>query len=292
VERRAPAGTTGPGATVAGPGSTGGPGQGSSGDPCTLLSANEVWSILNSDPLVASNVTPGLCAYRTSDSPGGAATVRWQATGGEAMLRGLRDSPSYEVVEGIGDEALRDGNHLVFRLGDQLFEVQPTWGGPDEQAQALTMAKVIIARVSGQPVPEGLIPTTPPALSTKDPCKLLSGEEAGTALGTGPLTARNNDSGGSNQPIFCFYSLSDGTAALSTYLDPKGGLSGWEIVVADVYDGVAVDGVGDEAIFEALQGKLYVLKGDAIITVNVFTVAPEAALAPDRQLIELILSRL
>ena len=283
-----PGASTGSGETPR-PASSGGV---ASADPCSLLSADEVWAIMNSDPLVAAANSPISCVYSVKDVGGGAAKITWETSGGEATLKSVRTNPSFEVVDGIGDEALRDGEHLIFPLGDQVFEVPPQWGSEQErEAQAIVMAKVIIARVTGQAVPEGLIPTPPPVLSTKDPCKLLSGEEAGTVLGTGPLTAVNNDTGATNQPLFCYYNLADGSPAVATYLDPKGGFDEFDTLVG-AFETQPIEGLGDKAVFEAFEGKLYVLKGDTIFTVNAYTVPPDAALDVDRQLMEIILSHL
>lgn len=272
------------------------PGNVATGNACSLVSADEVWGITSSDKLVAfqNPQIASRCDYATSTTTGsGVASVTWTPTGGEKRFEALRADSASGLIDGIGDEAFQDDGRLIFRLGDQSFDVQVQWGGNDaDQAAAVVIAKVIIARATGQPVPAGLIPTPPPALATKDPCKLLSNEEAAVALQVDPLTSYNNDAGGSNQPIFCFYSYPvDGTAVLTTYLDPKGGFDTFDATLAGM-DVQPIEGLGDKAAFVAYSGDLYVLYGDTILKVSVYTSKLGSVLEADRAIMEILLSRI
>ena len=100
----------------------------SAGDACSLLTADEVWAIMNSDRLVAFQDPQDLtrCVYVTQEGSArvGAATVTWVPTGGEAKMKAFRGSSSFEVVAGIGDEAYRYGDSLTFRIGDQILRLR------------------------------------------------------------------------------------------------------------------------------------------------------------------------
>lgn len=272
-----------------------GSGNGSTaGDACTLLLADEVWAITSSDPVTGSSdpQAPGRCTFLTTDTSARVGFLVWTAPAGKKNFEATRANGGWEDIPGIGDQAMEKAADLLFTVGDNLFEVYPSWGTNEQsQAQAVLMAKVVAARFTTGSVPAGLIPTTPPVLASKDPCKLLSGEEAATALKSDELTAVNNDSGGSNQPLYCYYNLADGSPVLTTYLDPKGGLADFESLFAGV-EVEAVDGLGDKSVFDAFEGRLYTLKGDAILSVNAYTVAPDKVLDVDRQLMEIILSHI
>lgn len=272
------------------------PGEVASGNACSLVTADEVWGITNSDKLVAVQdpQIPSRCVYATSTATGtGAASIDWQPTSAEKRFEGFRSDSTGEAVDGIGDEAFRFGDRLLVRLGDQSFDIQVQWGSNDgRQAAGLVIAKVIVARVTGQPVPAGLIPTPAPVLSAKDPCLLLTNEAAADVLETKELSSYNNDSGGSNQPLYCYYSLADGTAVLTTYLDPKGGFDDWPAILADMNEPQVIEGLGDKAAFEAYSGKLWVLYGDAMLMANAYTSAPEGALEADRKVMEILLANI
>jgi hypothetical protein len=271
------------------------PGSVARGDACSLVTGQEVTGILNTDPLSAFQdpSDPATCNY----SPAGGtaiagASVSWLPTGGEKAIKGFADSSSYVPVAGIGDEAYQDGGEIVFRVGDQLFNVHLGAGGPVSE-QAVIMAKVMVARATGQPVPAGLIPTPPPVLAAKNPCKLLSADEARTALQIDEvLVATDNDSGASNQPIFCFYNHEiDGVAVMSTFLDPKGGFDNFDATIAGI-EVTTVDGLGEKSVFDSFEGKLYTLKGDSILMVNVYTSRLASIEEADRTIMEILLSRL
>jgi len=264
-------------------------------EPCALLAAGEAAGAINSDPLTAASHPgdPALCTYGGSIGQG-AVQVTVIRNNAQQQYDGAVSSNMFTPVEGVGDKAVAQNGDLWFMVNGVTINVKTSFGGNDkDRASAILIGKIITARITTGAVPPELFVTPPPVLSSKDPCKLLSNEEAAAALGVDPLTSTNNDSGASNQPIFCFYSYLDGTAVMSTFLDPKDAAANWEsTVVPDIFEPQTVEGLGDKALFEDTSGKLFVLKGDSLLVVNVFTSNLGSVLEADRKIMEILLSHL
>jgi hypothetical protein len=96
-----------------------------------------------------------------------------------------------------------------------------------------------------------------------DACALVTADEAGTILGLSGVTTELTPGDFS----YCFYRDSTGGAVGATSYTAHGGAStfaAWQ----GGSGAQAVDGIGDDAVFDPSSATLFVLKGDAIMGIT------------------------
>jgi hypothetical protein len=281
-------GTPGPAGAPTGGGGGGGGGDGLT-DPCGLLTPDEVAGATSSDPVTGSGTPgdPARCIYTLSD---GTEVLRLNVfrNGGAAHFQSLVGAGSAENVEGVGDRALyeRGSRRLNVMAGDDLVTLTegPFVSGTDLNG----MGSIAAARLRGGSVPPGSQITAPPVIQAETACELLTGDEAATVIGKGPMKAEANPSA----TQFCTYALvATGEVLLSVYLDAKGGQSAWQMFTGSLVT-EPVQGLGEAAVFEPSTGILFALQGDSMLNVNVYGQSPEQALTLDRRLMEIMLGNL
>ena len=287
--------TAGPGGGTSGPGPTSGGGGGipALDDPCALVTVDEVGGVLSSDPLTATGTPgdPAKCVY-TNSAGDEWLTIDIAREGAANQFQTFVDAGTGESVTGVGEAAWFEtsSQRLLVRSGTFLVYAHSRYapGGPEGLATMSTIGKIAHARLSGTAIPPEAQVTAPPVISTEAACDLLSAEDAAGIIGKGPMTAQANEFA----KQFCTYTVtSSGEVVLSTYLDPKGGQAGWDGFAASLTT-EPVTGLGEKAMFEPSTGILFVLQGDSILNANVFGLEPEAALAQDRKLLEIMLANL
>lgn len=295
-------GTAGPGATTTaggpgGPGATGsggggGGGGGVPGDVCTLLTVDEVAGALSTDPVLTAGPDPSWeqgCVY----------TI---APGDDALVVDVisKDADSYfaamaegrEVVDGVADGAVysTSSRELSIKTSGVVVRMRAVYA-----SDAFTtldnlkrLAAIVVARLAGRAVPPEAQITAPPLVHVDSACELLTAEDVARVLGTGAVTLVDN--GGPAQ--FCSYTLTaTGEYLAGIYLDAKGGLAAWQSVL-DAGDSEPVDGLGDDAVYEAFNKRLSVQVGDQIMHVELYAASDDKAFGLDRQLMEIMLRNL
>jgi hypothetical protein len=109
-------------------------------------------------------------------------------------------------------------------------------------------------------------------------CQLISGDEAGTALGTAALMSV----GGAVGPqTYCDYRTASGETVFTTYMQPGAGQL-WAVFESSLTTD-PVSGLGDKAMFEPSTKILFVLKGETFFNVFVGTVGLSAAEALEQE---------
>jgi len=101
------------------------------------------------------------------------------------------------------------------------------------------------------------------AASGAGACGLITAAEASEVLGrTVSITMDASD-----QPVaFCIYSDDTGNAVLATSLMARGGAASFSVALSG--SGIEkVDGLGDDAAFDPSSASLFVLAGDAVLSV-------------------------
>lgn len=285
--------TGGGGGATAGPPATSGSGDSATENPCALLTAEEAAGAIDTDPLSITSVPgdPAKCNYALASGEE-VLVIDVLRNGAAAQFQTYVDAGSAEAVSGVGDAALFEHStrRLVFTTGDLFISVFSRYVGGADAAQVATTAigKIIAARVTTGSVPPDIQLTAPPVLSAETACDLLSADAAAEVLDKGAMEAQGSEF----SPQFCTYAVTaGGEVVLSIYLDPKGGLGVWESFAGSLTTD-AVEGLGDQAMFEPSTGILFVLKGDSIINVNVFGRGAGETLELDRQLMEIMLTNL
>lgn len=284
------------GPSSAGPGGgNGGPGATTTGgvptDFCSLLTVDEVAGALSTDPVLTTGPNPFSnegCLYLLA---GYDRVLLVQVTTKAADAYFAELDETRESVDGVADAALysTSARELTIKTSGVVVDLRAYYAS--DAGTTLTnlkaLARIVVARLAGTPVPPDAVITAPPLVHVANACGLLTADDVARVLGTGTVTVVD---GSGDQ--FCAYTLaSTGEYLVGIYLDRKGGLAAWQELVA-VGDTVPVDGLGDDAAWDAFRKRLNVQTGDQIMHVEVYSVADDKALAVDRQLMELMLGRI
>jgi hypothetical protein len=214
--------------------------------------------------------------------------------GAENQFKSFVDNGSAEDVAGVGDKALWEpsSRRLVFLAGGRfvIVYVRTYMGSGTPLEVSSGVGKIIAARLTTGSVPSGLAATAPPIAKAQNACELLTPEQAANELSFGAL----NESSNPATPTLCSYALaSSGEVVISTYFQRVGGSATWDGLVGGMST-EPVSGIGEKAVFEADSNKLFVLKGDSIISVQVFGsgLDSDAALSAAEQLGHLMLDNI
>ncbi len=92
-------------------------------------------------------------------------------------------------------------------------------------------------------------------------CELITAAEVEGIIGGGPLKTNLLD----GDPSYCTYDTGDASSVLGTALSSKGGRAVYDVYAAT---GTEVDGFGDEAVFDPDSKTLFIVKGDALLTLT------------------------
>jgi len=285
----------GPGATIGGPDATGN-GDGSGGVPadvCALLTVDEVAGALATDPTLTAGPDPEYaqaCAYAlgTDDY---ALRVRVVTDKVDAAWTALGADGAREVVDGLGGGALysTSDRELEIKVGGTIVRLWAVYAGDSETTleHLKALAKIVIARLQGTAVPPDSQITAPPLVNATTACDLLSKDDVARVLEAGPIGVVDT----TGAQLCSFTVEATGEYLVGVYLDRKGGLAAWQSIIGS---GTTehVDGLGNDAAYDAFSKRLAVQVGDQIVHVEVYSVADDKALATDRALMEIMLGNL
>lgn len=299
---------------AAGPGGSGGPGQGTPGGPgggaggpgatttgggggsvlsdvCRLLTVDEVAGALSTDPILTAGPDPNWdagCVYSLAPQDE-ALVVRVVSQDADAYFAAMAEGR--EAVDGVADGGVysTSDRELSIRTGGVVVRMRAVYASDavTTLANLKALAAIVIARVAGTAVPPESQITAPPLLNAATACDLLSKEDVARILDKGPIAVV--DTAGAQ---FCSYTLeATGEYLAGIYLDRKGGIKAWQDLLAE---GTTehVDGLGNDAAYEAFNRRLSVQVGDQIMHVELYVVGDDEALGLARQLMEIMLRNL
>lgn len=118
-------------------------------------------------------------------------------------------------------------------------------------------------------------------------CEQITAAEVEGIMGGGPLKTNLLD----GDPSYCTYDTGDASSVLGTALSSKGGRAVYDVYAAT---GTRVDGLGDDAVFDPDSKTLFIVKGDALLTLTAGSPDTEtsAMLEYAKQLATIALSRI
>lgn len=276
---------------VAGCAGGAGSGEGVPGGVCTLLTVDEVAGALSTDPILTSGPDPDWeagCIYALAPTDP-ALVVRAVTKDADAYFAAMAEGR--DPVAGVADGGVysTSDRELSIKTGGLVVRMRAVYASDAfttlDNLKAL--AAIVVARVAGKAVPPESRITAPPLLNAATACDLLPRDDVARILGSGPIAVV--DTAGTQ---FCSYTLeATGEYLAGIYLDRKGGLKAWQDVLADGTT-EQVDGLGNDAAWDASDRRLNVQVGDQIMHVELYAAGDDAALGLARQLMEIMLRNL